>query len=702
MTPETSEWMLWLGAAAQKSPDLSCLLDTQGRLVYLNPTAERFLLDPHLTQMSWLSSQEELTPQESGHCPKILSHLDALKEAAANQGWQGFIKIQSTQEQESHETCLAATLVPLADTSGEITRYHLSAHEVTALVESTGVHITDTRFALMMDLMDDIVSLHDTNFFTLYATPALTRITGLSARQTTGKSVFRWMHSEDKPRVMQTLRRLRRTGEATVRWRHVSRQGACQWLETRIRTLEESWTPTRYLCSTRDIGPQIVSEERVLWRARHDALTELPNRNYFMEQIKKASATLPPEHLLAILFLDLDGFKRINDSLGHETGDTLLRIVAQRLQDTLRLHDMIGRMGGDEFTILLNPIHSADETEILVRRLLAAVARPVLVGGQELFVSASIGVSLYPDDGMDGETLVRHADVAMYQAKQTGNNFRYFDHSMHDATQERLRQERCLRRALEQGEFEMHYQPQMNPRTGEVSSLEALLRWKRPSEEAPISPARFIAVAEECGLIEPLGSWIMQNVCEQAAGWLTENGLSPLIAVNVSTIQLTQPWFLRRVEQTLEATGLPPRLLEMEITESALLGKGAAALKTLEGLHELGIRLAVDDFGTGYSSLSYLRDLPLDCLKIDASFLIDLEAPQTQAIIRAIIELSHALDLEVVAEGVEQEKQRAILADLNCDKIQGFLLSPAIPAAAIPEFLKRQNEERKVVLTLAA
>ena len=248
----------------------------------------------------------------------------------------------------------------------------------------------------------------------------------------------------------------------------------------------------------------------------------------------------------------------------------------------------------------------------------------------------------------------------------------------------------------------MHYQPQMNPRTGEVNSLEALLRWKRPMEEAPISPARFIAVAEECGLIEPLGSWILQNVCEQAAGWLTENGLSPLIAVNVSTIQLTQPWFLRRVEQTLEATGLPPRLLEMEITESALLGKGAAALKTLEGLHELVIRLAVDDFGTGYSSLSYLRDLPLDCLKIDASFLIDLEAPQTQAIIRAIIELSHALDLEVVAEGVEQEKQRAILADLNCDKIQGFLLSPAIPAAAIPEFLKRQNEERKVVLTLAA
>ena len=694
--------MPWLAAAAQKSPDISCLLDTQGRLVYLNAPTKRLLLNPQLTQMSWCANLEELILRESRRPSPPLSHQEVLKIATDNHSWQGFIKLQHTQEQEVNEVFLTATVVPLAADAGEIQHYHLSAHEIRGLNSYSEVHIDDSRFTLMMEFMEDVVSLHDSNFLTLYATPALTRVTGSSPRQTLGKSVFRRMHAEDKGHVLHALRRLRRTGEAMVRWRHVARPGECKWLETRVRALAESWAPARYLCSTRDISPQILNEERVLWQERHDVLTELSNRSYFMEQVAHAAAMLPGEQLLAILFLDLDGFKRINDSLGHETGDALLRLVAQRLRDTLRLNDVIGRMGGDEFTILLNPIHSVEETEILVRRLLAAIARPVVLGGQEVFVSASIGISLYPDDGTDGETLVRHADVAMYQAKQTGNSFRYFDHSMHDATQERLRQERCLRHALEQGEFEMHYQPQMNPKTREVSSMEALLRWKRPSNEAPISPARFIAVAEECGLIEPLGSWILQNVCEQAATWLTENGLSPTIAVNVSTLQLTQPWFLRRVEQTLEATGLPPRLLEMEITESALLGKGAVALKTLEGLHELGVQLAVDDFGTGYSSLSYLRDLPLDCLKIDAAFLMDLYAPQAQAIIRAIIELSHALDLDVVAEGVEQEEQCRILANLGCDRIQGFLLSPAMPASAIPEFLKRQNEASKALPALAA
>jgi EAL domain-containing protein (putative c-di-GMP-specific phosphodiesterase class I) len=347
-------------------------------------------------------------------------------------------------------------------------------------------------------------------------------------------------------------------------------------------------------------------------------------------------------------------------------------------------------------------VHSREEIEVLVRRLLAAVARPVTVHSQELFVSASIGISTYPDDGTDAETLIRHADVAMYQAKRTGNGFRHFDLSMHNDAHERLRQERCLRRALEQGEFEMHYQPQTNPKTGLADSMEALLRWKRPKDESPISPARFIAIAEECGLIEPLGSWILQNVCEQAAAWLEEFGFCPVVAVNVSTLQITQPWFLRRVEQTLEATGLPARQLEIEITESALLDRKAVALRTLDGLHKLGTRLAVDDFGTGYSSLSYLRDLPLDCLKIDATFLVDmLNAPQTQAIIRAIIELSHALNLEVVAEGVEYEEQRRILAELGCDRIQGFLISPAVPAREVPALLARLNPQVQELHELA-
>jgi diguanylate cyclase (GGDEF)-like protein/PAS domain S-box-containing protein len=681
MTLETSEWMLWLAAASQKTSDISCLLDPQGRLVYLNPTAEHFLVTPELTQMLWATSLEELDTDASLH------HLEVLQHANNGESWSGLLKLQY----KTHAACLfAATVVPLLSTEGEVARYHLSAKELTSLLEPPALLLDSSQQAQMMELLDDVVSLHDPHLNTLYATPALKRLTGFPTRQLIGRSAFLRMHPDDQKKVLRALRALKRRGETTVRWRHSTRSGEWIWLETRVRSLDESWAPARYLCSSRDIGPQIASEERVLWRARHDILTELSNRSYFQEQVNEATTKLPQGQLLATLFLDLDGFKRINDSLGHETGDTLLRVVAQRLHDTLRGNDVIGRMGGDEFTILLNPVHSREEIEVMVRRLLAAVARPVLVNGQELFVSASIGISTFPDDGKDAETLIRHADVAMYRAKQAGNSFRHFANSMNDDAQERLRQERCLRRALEWGEFEMHYQPQTNPTTGEINHMEALLRWNRPEGESPISPARFIAIAEECGLIEPLGSWILQNVCEQVASWQKVLPHCPTVAVNVSTLQLTQPWFLRRVEQTLEATGLPARLLEIEITESALLDRKAVAIRTLDGLHQLGTRLAVDDFGTGYSSLSYLRDLPLDCLKIDATFLVDmLNAPQTQAIIRAIIELSHALDLEVVAEGVEYEEQRRILAELGCDRIQGFLVSPAVSAATIPELLER-------------
>ena len=688
MTQETSEWMLWLAAASQKSPDISCLLDPLGRLVYLNPTTERLVLTTDLAQMLWATTLEELdTPTETAP----LSHLDVLKQAQESQHWQGFLKLQYHSQPA---VLLTATVVPLLSASDEVARFHLSAQDITPLSAERAFLPDPQKYGQMMELLDDVVSLHDAHLNTLFATPALKRLTGFPTRQLIGRSAFQRMHPDDQKKALRALKSLKRRGETTVRWRHSTRQGEWIWLETRVRHLEDSWAPARYLCSSRDISPQIVSEERVLWRTRHDILTELSNRSYFQEQVHDAISNIPESQLLATLFLDLDGFKRINDSLGHETGDSLLRIVAQRLRDTLRGNDVIGRMGGDEFTILLNPIHSREEIEVLVRRLLAAVARPVTIQGQELFVSTSIGISTYPDDGADAETLIRHADVAMYQAKKVGNTFRYFTHAMNNDAQERLRQERCLRRALELGEFEMHYQPQTNPQTGAVDYMEALLRWNRPKDESPISPARFIAVAEECGLIEPLGSWILQNVCEQAATWLREFGFCPIVAVNVSTLQLTQPWFLRRVEQTLEATGLPAPQLEIEITESALLDRKPVALRTLDGLHHLGTRLAVDDFGTGYSSLSYLRDLPLDCLKIDATFLVDmLNAPQTQAIIRAIIELSHALNLEVVAEGVEYEEQRRLLAELGCDRIQGFLVSPAVPAHEVPALLARLNPQ---------
>lgn len=686
MSSDFSEWSPWLTVAAQQTPNVSCLLNEAGQMVYMNPAAENLLMGEGVEQVAWHRTLDWIHEGEQTRLDDRIRHVELLQFAEDHGAWEGFLAIK---RRGSRELLIAVAITALRDTEGKVSRYHLSGHEVTQVAAGQGLHIDDQRFALMTELIDDVISLHDSHLVTLYATSAITRLTGMSPRQIIGKSTFRRVHPEDRRTILNAQRHLRRQGEVTLRWRHVTRKGQWRWFETKARVLDESWLPARYLCSTRDVSERMESEEHILWRSRHDILTELPNRSYFLERVQLATQQVTPERMVAVLFVDLDGFKRINDSLGHATGDALLRVIAQRLMDAVRSDDVVGRMGGDEFTILLDPIHSAEETEILVRRLLAAIARPVTIGGQDLFVSGSVGVSFFPDDGADAETLVRHADVAMYQAKKLGNSFRYFDLSMHDAAQERLRQERVLRRALELGELEMHYQPQVSPVTGVVEGMEALLRWRRPEGELPISPARFVAVAEESGLIEPLGAWILQDVCEQAASWLTETGICPPVAVNVSTHQLTQTWFLRRVEQTLQSTGLPPHLLEVEITESAFLGKGDVARKTLEGLRALGVRLAVDDFGTGYSSLSYLRDLPLDCLKIDAAFLVDLQSGrQTQSIVRAIIELSHALNLTVVAEGVEDEDQRTILAELGCDRIQGYLISPAVPATAVPKLLK--------------
>lgn len=562
----------------------------------------------------------------------------------------------------------------------------------------TRLEEAEKRYEKVTDLMDDVVSLHDNQLRTIYATSALTRLTGYTHDEIIGKSVLDRAHPLDRPHMIRMMRRLRRDGEALVRWRHRTRVGAWRWFETKVRTLKDtSWHPACYLCSTRDISDRIETEQRVHWQAEHDTLTELPNRAFFLKAIEQELQRLRTEKMLAILFIDLDGFKRINDTLGHPVGDALLKVVAGRLIDAVRARDIVGRMGGDEFTILLDHIESLAEVERIVQRLLASIAQPIHLAGQDLFVAGSIGIALAPRDGNDAETLLRHADLAMYHAKEFGNCYRVFDSSMHDVARERLRHEHLLRRALENDEFEMHYQPQVNPATGEVLALEALLRWTPHEGDAPISPARFIAIAEESGLIEPLGSWILQAVCRQGVLWQRQCGSCPMLAVNVSALQITQPWFYTKVERVLEQTGFPASLLELELTESAFLGRaGETARQTLDKLRALGVTLAVDDFGTGYSSLSYLRDLPLDALKIDASFLRDLpKAPQTQAILRAIVELSHALNLEVVAEGVENEAQRALLTTLQCDRIQGYLIARALPPQKVLAFLESHAKKQK-------
>jgi diguanylate cyclase (GGDEF)-like protein/PAS domain S-box-containing protein len=649
--------------------------ETEGARAYLSPQARAMLgFEPHELPADPQSLLERLHPDDRAQWEEALKAPEAPRRLSCRLRCKDgsykrvLLRSQTEQDLPQHRT---RTLGLLTD---------LSRQEAPR-----------ERYRQIGELVDDLVTLHDADFVTLYATPSAQRIIDREADAVVGTNILDGVAPDERRRLLLLLRRLRRGQDVQVCWRLSLTDGEDRWLETRVRQLiDDAWKPARYLCTTRDISGRLSTEEKMLWQARHDTLTGLPNRRYFLERVNDEVTALPDDGALAVLFIDLDGFKKINDTLGHAAGDAMLTAVAQRLTESVRVGDVVGRMGGDEFTVLLSPLRRDEEPEEIVRRLIAAVAQPVPVGAENLFVSASVGISRFPEDGTDADTLVRHADLAMYQAKQSGNTFRRFEPAMTERAQRRLQQENVLRRALENGEFEMHFQPQVDLHTQEIVALEALLRWQSPGNEEPISPGRFIALAESTGLIEPLGSWILQTVCEHLSHWERSGVVCPLVAVNVSAQQFAKPWFLRKVEETLLRYHLRPQSLELELTESAFLGRGDTARQTIDKLKALGLRLSVDDFGTGYSALSYLRDLPLDAVKIDASFLRSLATvPQTRPILRAIIELAHALKLEVIAEGVENEEQRDLLVQLNCDRVQGFLVSRAVPADAVPALLER-------------
>jgi diguanylate cyclase (GGDEF)-like protein len=510
------------------------------------------------------------------------------------------------------------------------------------------------------------------------------------------------MHLEDWPRWQEhvaTLASLPDGSFSTVEYRLRRPNDLWTWLRSRDMVFKrDSKTnlPIQLLGTAEDITAHREAEVAMEWQATHDALTQLPNRTLFQRQVAEAvQEAANGDHDLAILFLDLDGFKHINDTLGHEVGDTLLRVVADRLREAIDKegHGLIARMGGDEFTVLLSHLDGSDHPRRLADRLLTLFHEPVMLRGHELFVTASIGISVFPYDGQDRETLLRRADVAMYAAKAQGRNtYQMHTEAMNVAAFDRLLLEGSLRHAVEREEVTLHYQPQLDLVTGRIQGVEALLRW-RHEKFGDVPRSRFIPLAEETGLIRPLGEWALREACRQVASWsalLNPNDATPLrVAVNLSARQLAQPDIVSRIQSVIRETEIVPSMLELEITETALLfSGGVAAERTLHALNDLGIRLSVDDFGTGYSSLSYLRRFPFNSVKIDPSFVRELtDLPRSQAIIRAVIDLAHALDLSVIAEGVETTMQRDLLRSLGCDAMQGYLFSPAVPADRIDALL---------------
>ncbi len=423
-----------------------------------------------------------------------------------------------------------------------------------------------------------------------------------------------------------------------------------------------------------DISKRKQAEEIIKHMAYHDTLTGLPNRNLFYDRLIQALKQAKRNHsMFAVLFLDLDRFKVINDSLGHTFGDLLLHSVGERLQKCIREIDTIARQGGDEFTALLIDIDHEGVT-LVANRILDSLSQPFILQDQEITITPSIGISLYPSDGEDVETLIKHADTAMYRAKEQGrNNFQLYIQGMSTQLSNRLEMENSLRKALTRNEFILYYQPQFQIDTGEMVGMEALIRWNHPTQGF-IPPSEFIPLAEETGLIIPIGEWVLQTACQQNKSW-QQAGFPPVrVSVNISAQQFKQPQLVEIVERILGETKLNPQYLELEITENISMSDVHLTTTTLDRLKKLGIKISIDDFGTGYSSLGYLKRFPIDTIKIDQSFVRDIHADADDAaIVRAIMAMAHSLELNVIAEGVETMEQLNFLEQQNCDEAQGYL-----------------------------
>ena len=443
----------------------------------------------------------------------------------------------------------------------------------------------------------------------------------------------------------------------------------------------------------RDVTERKRAEDQIYFMAHHDALTGLPNRSVLMDRLTQALLQAERNgHQVTTIFIDLDNFKLVNDSQGHSAGDKLLRVVAERMTKCVRAADTVVRLGGDEFVVLLvDQVNSQQVASVILDKIRAALAEPVPIDGQMFRVTCSIGLSVFPEDGADAETLLMNADMAMYQAKEKGrDNFQFYTSEMNTAARERHLLQEGLRSAIARKEFALLYQPQVDLRSGQVFAVEALVRWHHP-ELGVVLPAKFIPMAEETGLIVPLGEWVLREACRQNKAW-QDAGVAPIrVCVNISARQFREKNWVKRVEYALSESGLDPRYLELELTESLLMQDTTHAVTTMRALQSIGVQFSIDDFGTGYSSLSALKSFPVARLKIDQAFVRNLPYDENdRSIATAVISLGQKLNMKVIAEGVETAAQLAFLQDHDCDEIQGFHFSRPIEATAIAALLQRQ------------
>ena len=544
-------------------------------------------------------------------------------------------------------------------------------------------------FARIFDTINEGVIVTDSANNIVLVNPAFSSITGYSAAEAIGKNP-RLLHSGlmDKVFYDKMWQSIKKTGrwQGEITDRRKNGESYVEWLS--ISTMkDERGEFSHHIAVVSDISERKAAEEHMVYIAQHDFLTDLPNRMMLHDRLTQAIAHAGREQRkVAVMFLDLDRFKAINDTLGHLVGDKLLQLVAGRISSVARTSDTVSRLGGDEFAIMLPYIENTDDIAMIAVKLLASIAGPYMVDGNEIEVTTSIGISVFPEDGIDSESLIAHADAAMYQAKGSGrNNYQFFTREMNRRTLERILIKNKLIHALERNELFLLYQPQVDLQSGRIIGAEALVRWDNPLY-GKVLPAQFIPIAEENGLIPPIGEWVLREACRQNQEWRKQGLMKITMAVNLSAVQFRQKNLGEIIKAILHESGLAPSGLELEITEGVVMQDAEAAILLLEDMKAMGLKLSVDDFGTGYSSLSYLKRFPIDKLKIDQSFVRDLTTDTDDAVIvSTIISMAHSLKLKVIAEGVESAEQLAFLKQQGCDEIQGYYFSQPVTAG---EFTK--------------
>lgn len=543
----------------------------------------------------------------------------------------------------------------------------------------------EEHFSSTVELAAIGISHVDTDGRFIHVNRQLCEMMGYSKEEFLKLTVKQISHPDDED-LTDEVRNKIHSGEIdsfNMEKRYICKDGSAIWVSLTIAVKRRPDGELSHDISVvEDISARKEAEDRVQYLATHDKMTNLPNRLLFSELLNHAiESSIRTKRKIAVLFIDLDRFKHINDSLGHEAGDILLIEMAKRLKQCLRASDVVARLGGDEFVVLLEDISDKSQVSVVARNILGAVIKPMEIMGQECRVTASVGVCMCPDNAEDEQSVMKKADIAMYLAKEKGkNNYQFYSDDIKSHSIEKLALEANVRRALEHNEFEIHYQAKVNVKKGKINGVEALLRWNN-KELGLVSPAQFIPLTEEMGLIVPIGKWVLKTVCEQNLAW-QKQGLTPVcISVNLSPSQFSDPELVPFIEKLLKTTGMAGELLELEVTENMVMYNTEKVIIKLKELKALGLKIAIDNFGTGYSTLSQLKNFPVDTLKVDRSFIGAIPTSEDdRAITKAIISMGNTLGLTVVAEGVETKEQQEFLSQNSCDEIQGFLISkPAVP-----------------------